>query len=114
MGGAVVRPWHGWGDAVPDKLGMVAVELQHDGAAPGEDRDMRRAARERVYQCREAVRVVRQAEIRWHVRRATSPWLVPRHNGELVRQGGELWLPHAGIDRGAVHKYQGRPAPTRS
>ena len=47
---------------------MVAVELLHDGAAPGEAGDVRRAERERLDQRREAIRVVRQAEVRRHVR----------------------------------------------
>src|SRR5207249_12093939 len=42
-----------------DEPGMVAVELLYDGAAPREAGDVRRAERELLDQCREAVRVVR-------------------------------------------------------
>ena len=70
---------------------------------------MRRAQRERLDQRREAVRVVREAEIRRHVRRAARPRLVPGDDGELVCQGGELWLSHAGVHRGAVHEHERRP-----
>ena len=58
---------------------------------------------ERVDQGCEAVGVVHQGEIRRHVRRATRPRLVPGDDRELVGQGGELWSPHTGIHRGAVH-----------
>ena len=88
---------------------MVAVELQHDGAAPGETGDMRRPEIERVDHGREAVRVVSKDEIRGHVRRATRPRLVPRDDGELVRQCDELWPPHAGIHRSAVDEHERRP-----
>ena len=88
---------------------MVAIELQRDGAAPGQTGDMRWPEIERDDQGRKAVRVVRQREIRGHVRRATRPRLVPRDDGELVRQRGELWPPHAGIHRGAVHEHERRP-----
>ena len=37
------------------------------------------------------------------------PRLVPRDDGELVRQGDELWPPHAGIHRSAVHEHERRP-----
>jgi hypothetical protein len=60
-------------------------------------------------QRREAVGVVRQAEIRRHVRRATRPRLIPGDDGELVGQGSELWAPHTGIHRGAVHEHERRP-----
>ena len=88
---------------------MVAVELLYDGAAPGEAGDVRRAERERLDQRREAVRVVRQAEIRRHVRGAARPRLVPGDDRELVGQGGELRLPHAAVRGGAVHEHQRRP-----
>ena len=54
---------------------------------------------ERVDQRREAVGVVRQGEIRGHVRRATRPRLVPGDDSELVGQGGELWPPRTEIHR---------------
>jgi hypothetical protein len=88
---------------------MVAVELLHNGPAPRETGDMCRPQIERTDQRREAVGVVRQAEIRGHVRGATRPRLVPGHDGELLGQGGELRLPHAGIHRGAVHEHERRP-----
>ena len=66
------------------EVGMVAVELEHDGAAPGQARDNRRPQLERVDQRRETARVVRQAETRRHVRRATGPRLVPGHDSELI------------------------------
>ena len=92
-----------------DEPGMVAVELQHDGAAPGEAGDVRRAERERLDQRREAVRVVRQAEVRRHIRGAARARLVPGDDRELVGQGGELRLPHAAVLGGAVHEHQRRP-----
>ena len=92
-----------------DELGMVAVELQYDGATPGEAGDVRRAERNRVDQRRKAVRVVREAEIRGHVRGAARPRLVPGNDGELVRQGGQLRLPHATVHGGTVYEHQRRP-----
>ena len=88
---------------------MVAVELLHDRAAPGEAGDVRRAERERLDQRREAVRVVRQAEIRGHIGGAARPRLVPGDDRELVGQGGELRPPHAAVRGGAVHEHQRRP-----
>jgi hypothetical protein len=43
---------------------MVAVELQHDGAAPGKTSDVRWTQGERVDNRREAVCVIGQAEVR--------------------------------------------------
>ena len=70
---------------------------------------MRRPELEHSNQGREAVRVVRQAEVVGHVRRATCPWLVPGDNRELVRQGSELGLPHATVNGGAVDEHERRP-----
>ena len=47
---------------------MVAVELLDDGAAPREPGDVRRAERELVDHGGETVGVVRQAEVRGHIR----------------------------------------------
>jgi hypothetical protein len=88
---------------------MVAVELLYDSAAPGEPGDVRRAERERLDQRREAVRVVRQAEIRRHIRGAARPRLVPGDDRELAGQRGELRLPQAAVLGGAVHEHQRRP-----
>ena len=87
---------------------MVAVELLYDCAAPGEAGDVRRAERERIDQRREAIRVIRQAEIRGHIRGAARPRLVPGNDRELVGQGGNLRLPHPAILGGAVHEHQRR------
>ena len=88
---------------------MVAVELLDDRAAPGDAGDVRRAGRERLDQRREAVRVVRQAEIRGHIRGASRPRLVPGDDRELVGQSSELRPPHAAVLGGAVHEHQRRP-----
>ena len=88
---------------------MVAVELLYDGAAPGEAGDMRGAERERFDQRREAVRVIREAETRRHIRGAARPRLVPGYDRELVSQGGELRLPHPAVLGRAVHEHQRRP-----
>jgi hypothetical protein len=68
-----------------------------------------RAERERLDQRREAVRVVRQAEIRGHIGGVARARLVPGHDGELVRQRGELRPPQAAIRGGAVYEHQRRP-----
>ena len=82
-----------------DEPGMAAVELQHDGAAPGQAGDVRGAEPERLDQRRQAVRVVGQGEVRGHVRRAARAGLVPRDDRELAGQRGELRLPHAASPR---------------
>src|SRR5215218_4078462 len=87
---------------------MVAVELQCDGAAPGEAGNVRRTERERLDQCRETVRVVRQAEIRGYVGGSACARLIPRDDRELVGQSGELRPPDAAIRGGAVHEHQRR------
>jgi hypothetical protein len=92
-----------------DEPGMVAVELEHDGATPGEACDVRRPGRNRLDQHREAVRVVREREIRGHIRGAARAWLVPRDHRELVGQRGALRLPHATVHGGAVYEHQRRP-----
>ena len=91
-----------------DKPGMMAVEPQYNNAAPGEAGDVRLAERERFDQLREAVRVVLQAEICWHIRRAARPRLVPSHDRELVGQSRELRLRQAPIRGGTVHEHQRR------
>jgi hypothetical protein len=91
-----------------DKFGMAAVELQRHGAAPGDAGDVRRPQIERVDERRKAVRIVRENEIRGDVRRVTCARFVPGHEGELVSQPGELWLPHPRVRRGPVHKHQWR------
>ncbi len=88
---------------------MVAVELQHDGATPGEACDVRRAERDLLDQRRKTVCVVREAEVRGHVRGATRPRLVPGDHSELVRQVGHLRPPHATVDGGTVYQYERRP-----
>ena len=60
-------------------------------------------------QRRKAVRVVRQAEVRGHVRGATGPRLVPGNDGVLVREGGRLWLPHAAVHGRTVNEHQRPP-----
>ena len=93
-------------DQRPYELGVVAVELQHDGA-PGEPAMWERA--KPLDQRRKAVRVVRQAEVRGHVRGATGPRLVPGNDGVLVREGGRLWLPHAAVHGRTVNEHQRPP-----
>ena len=90
---------------------MMAVELQHEGAAPGEACDVRRAERDLFDQRCEAVRIVREAEVRGHVRGATRPRLVPGDRGELVREVGQLRPPHATVDGGTVCEHERRPRP---
>ena len=85
-----------------DEPGMAVVELQHDGAAPREAGDVRRAERERLDHCREAVRVVRQPEPRRHIGGASRPRLVPGDDRELIGQSADLRLPHAAILGGAM------------
>ena len=85
---------------------MVAVELLYNRAAPGEAGDVRRPERELLDKRREAVRVVRYAEVRGHIRGATRTRLVPSDDRELVRQSVELRLPHAGVPGGAVDEHQ--------
>ena len=92
-----------------DKLGILAVELLYDSAAPGEAGDVRRAERDRLDQRREAVRVLRQAEARGHVRGATCPRLVPGDDRELVGQGSQLRLPYPTILGAAVYQDKRRP-----
>ena len=62
-------------------------------------------------QHRQAARVLRKAEISGHVRRAARARLVPRNDGELVRQGGQLRLPHAAVHGSTVHEHQRPPFP---
>ena len=88
---------------------MVPVELLHDGAAPGETRDVRWAEGERLDHPREAMRVVGQAEARRQIVRAARAGLVPGDDRELVGQSRELGLPHAAVDPGAVHEHERRP-----
>ncbi len=88
---------------------MVAVELLDDSAAPGEADDVRRAERDRLDQRREAVRVLRQAETRGHVRGAARPRLVPGDDRELVGQSSQLRLPYPTILGAAVHEDERRP-----
>ena len=88
---------------------MVAVELQYDGATPGEPGDVRRAERDRVDQRRKAVRVLREAEVRGHVRGAARSRLVPGDHRELVRQVGQLRLPHAAVRGSTVDEHERRP-----
>jgi hypothetical protein len=87
---------------------MVAVELLHDGTAPGEASDVRRPVFERLDQRRQAVRVVREAEICGHIRGAARPRLIPRDDRELVRQSCELRLPHAAVHCCAMHEHEQR------
>jgi hypothetical protein len=56
-----------------EEPGTVAVELLDDRVAPGEAGDVRRAERERLDQHREAVRVVRPAEICRHIGGRPAP-----------------------------------------
>ncbi len=88
---------------------MVAVELQDEGSAPGEAGDVRRTERDLLDQRRETVCVVREAEVRGHVRGATRPGLVPSDHGELVLQACELRLPDPAIHRASVHEDERRP-----
>ena len=87
---------------------MVAVELQHDGATPRKAGDVRWAEPNRVDQPRQAVRVVRKAEVRGNVRGSPRSRLVPGHHGELVRQVGQLRLPPATVYCSTVDQYERR------
>lgn len=87
---------------------MVAVQLLYDCAAPGDADDVGGAERQRVDQRREAIGVVRQAEVRRHIRGAARPRLVPGDDAELVGQGSELRPPHPAVIAGAVHEQQRR------
>src|SRR5512132_4137282 len=90
------------------KLGMVAVELQDDYAAPGDAGDMRRAELDRLDQRREAVRVLREAEISGYVRGTACARPIPSNDRELVGQRSELGLPDAAVLPGSMHKRQRR------
>ena len=57
----------------------------------------------------QALGVLRHPELAGNIRGAPRAGLVPREHGELVRQGGELRLPHATVVAGPVHEYQRRP-----
>lgn len=69
---------------------------------------MRGTERERFDQRREPVRIVRQAEARRQVRRATSSRLVPGDDRELVAKRGRLRAPCAAVQGGAVGEDQWR------
>ena len=96
-----------------DELRPPAVELQCDRAAPRETGDVRRAELEVLDQRGEAVRVVREVEVRRDVGRLARARLVPRDDGELVGQALELRLPEAPIRRRAVKNTSGGPSPAR-
>ena len=57
----------------------------------------------------EAVRVVRQVELRWQIRGAPSAGFIPGNDRELVRQRGQLRPPDAPVVQGAVHEHERRP-----
>jgi hypothetical protein len=53
--------------------------------------------------------VLRDSENDRQIRGAPRAGLVPGDDGQFVRQGGELRLPHAAVVAGAVHEHQRRP-----
>ena len=92
----------------------AAVELQRDGATPGETGDVRRPEVERLDQRRKAAGVVGQGEVRGHVRRATRARLVPRDDGELVRQAASCGRHMRESTAAPCTSTSGGPSPARS
>ncbi len=71
--------------------------------------DAHRPELERLDQRREAVRVIREAEIRGHVRGAARPRLVSGDDPELVGQRGELRPPDATVLGGTAYEHERQP-----
>lgn len=85
---------------------MSAVQLQRNGAAPGQTGHVRRPELKRPDERCKPVREARQGHSRGQVRGPASPWLVPGNDGELVGQHGELRLPDTAVLGRAVDKDQ--------
>lgn len=87
---------------------MAAVQLQRYGAAPGDAGYVRGSEGEVPDQRRQAVRVVRQPEVRLHVGGAPRTGLVPGGDREVVSQRGELRPPGTPVLSPAVHEHERR------
>ncbi len=90
------------------EMRMPAVQLERDGAAPGDAADDRPPAR-RLDERGEAVGVVVEPEALRHVGGAAVPGLVPRDDGAVAREALELRAPRATVVARAVREHERRP-----
>ena len=74
---------------------MPAIELECEPSSERQPGHVRPSQPERVDEPGEAIRVVRQTERRWWIRRRSDAGRVPGHDGELVGQPVELALPRS-------------------
>lgn len=88
---------------------VAPVQLEHNGAALGKAGDVCRSESERLDQCREAVREVRELEFQRQIRGPASPRLVPGDDRELIRQSVQLRAPDAAVLGSAMDEDQRRP-----